>query len=306
MSSRKHLLVEGKTDQRLFKLLLCELANGVDHIVIESADLITNSQPMGNREKVEAICRGLEESTHAKKIIGFVDREFRGFNFEGSVNDTIGTHFMEGRIVWSRGHSIENYLFCIEVLRQPLRSLTNSVHFETALKMFESSLLSILRIASAVSLAARDNNHISFNALSNSITTEAFSYSGFVLEIEGEKWASTLKNKLKMDEGRIADILASYNLWIRRLGDADEATCQWVCHGHTGMSIIFAAYAFFVQKACIMNGEFDHEREARCIQNADHDLRNRICGERLANLISTDHVIENPFAPIRESGIFDS
>ena len=80
MSSLKHLLVEGKTDERLFKLLLSELPGSKHHIVVECAELIRNSSAMSNREKVEAICNGLSGSSHCDKITGFVDREFRGFD----------------------------------------------------------------------------------------------------------------------------------------------------------------------------------------------------------------------------------
>ena len=89
MTSLKHLLVEGKSDQRLFKLLLSELLGKSHSVVVECAELIRNAEPMGNRAKVEAVCEGLNGSVHAEKITGFVDREFRGFELGDPVNDTI-------------------------------------------------------------------------------------------------------------------------------------------------------------------------------------------------------------------------
>ena len=302
MTSLKHLLVEGKTDQRLFKLLLSELL-GVSHrVVVECAELIRNEEPMGNRAKVEAVCDGLNGSVHAEKITGFVDREFRGFGLEDSVADGIGTHYMAGRIVWSRGHSLENYFFCIEVLRHPLRSLTGSVHFEDALTMFESSLASVMRIASAVSLSALDNQLIAL--LARSITPRVFRYANSILSVDETQWAHVLSSQHRLDAARIASVLTSYASWIARLGEADEITCRWICHGHSGMSIIFAAYAFFVQQACSMNGEADPEREARCIQRLDDTMRSSICGDRWVQL-SVNESIESPIDSFRSTGLVE-
>ena len=302
MTSLKHLLVEGKSDQRLFKLLLSELLGKSHSVVVECAELIRNAEPMGNRAKVEAVCEGLNGSVHAEKITGFVDREFRGFELGDPVNDTIGTHYQAGRIVWSRGHSLENYFFCIEVLRPPLRSLTGTVHFEDALTMFESSLASVMRIASAVSLSAYDNQLITL--LARSITPNVFRYANSIFSVEEAEWAHVLRSQHKLDEARIASVLTSYSNWIARLGEADAITCKWICHGHSGMSIIFSAYAFFVQQACSMNGEANPEREARCIQRLDDAMRSSICGDRWIELCINE-TIESPVDSFKSTGLVD-
>lgn len=302
MTSLKHLLVEGKSDKRLFQLLLSRLQGGSQFIVVECAELIRNTEPMGNRAKVEAVCEGLNGSTHAGKITGFIDREFRGFELGDLVSDDIATHFTTGRIVWSRGHSLENYFFCVEVLRNPLRSLTTTVHFEEALAMFEPALASVLRIASAVSLSAFDNQLITL--LARSITPGVFVYTDSTLRVDEMEWARLLRIKHRLDEPRIARVLDSYANWIYRLGQVDEITCKWICHGHSGMSIIFAAYAFFVKYACAMNGEDNSERHASCILKLDDAIRSSICGDRWVELI-IDESVESPINSFKSIGLVE-
>jgi len=59
----------------------------------------------------------------AERSIGFVERELRYFDLEDCIHDLIGDHKAVNHLVWSRGHSIENYFFeqyfanCYEIIQ---------------------------------------------------------------------------------------------------------------------------------------------------------------------------------------------
>src|SRR5579859_5532046 len=96
MSSKKVLLVEGRTDKRLFQILLDEIFIKVrqtiplDSIIIDSAeDLIKVDNAPSNRQKVELVCRSIQKTPLANKLIGFVDREFREFGIRGVPEDKL-------------------------------------------------------------------------------------------------------------------------------------------------------------------------------------------------------------------------
>ena len=159
----RHLLVEGPSDKMLFKLLLDEVLRHTsqqfsrDDIDIDSAeDFIQFDEPLGNRAKVEAICQDVNLASYADKLVGFVDREFRDFERDPELQDTLGAHKVSGRLVWSRGHSIENYLFDFGTLREPLRDFSPTPYFDVALCTFELLLKPAVHLACALSLVGDD------------------------------------------------------------------------------------------------------------------------------------------------------
>ena len=128
LSEKKHVLVEGKSEKIAFRNLKYELDIDIDELEIDSAEYLIefedsegHPQKLGNREKVEEISKivvaesqNLENNgrePYADKFIGFVDREYREFQVSNSIQDLLNCHRVSDRLVWSRGHSIENYLF---------------------------------------------------------------------------------------------------------------------------------------------------------------------------------------------------
>lgn len=74
------------------------------------------------RERVEYVCAKALNTPEARKLVGFVDREFREFEQGDTLRDLLDGHQTVGRVVWSRGHSIENYNLDGYILRQSLRN----------------------------------------------------------------------------------------------------------------------------------------------------------------------------------------
>jgi len=299
MSSLKHLLVEGKSDKRLFTLLLGEMM-GPDHqIIVDCAECIKNEDPMGNRDKVEAVCNPLSMTVHAEKIVGFVDREFRGFEISDTLIDNLSTHRSANQIVWSRGHSVENYFFCLEVLKIPLRSITKTCFYEEALSLLESSLPSIIRLAAAVSMAALQTDLLSL--LGRSVTSELLRPSDSRISVDQEMWLGTLQNRHQLDRTRACAALHAFQLWSSRLEGVNDDTCKWACHGHIGLSVILASYISLLKLVARQNGSSDPRGEAKDIQKLDDATMMCILGERWVSLCKSDSV-DSPIETLKEIG----
>src|SRR3990170_3818043 len=158
ISAQKHLLVEGKNDKYLFKLFLDNLRIDQNLVVIDSAeDLIQFDCNLGNRERVETVCQAVCITPWAKQLVGFVDREFREFEInENDMFDRIPQHNVVGSVVWSRGHSVENYYFNFEMLNAALEIYSPPDYMDEALSLLKRNLENVIRYACAASMAGRD------------------------------------------------------------------------------------------------------------------------------------------------------
>ena len=94
MSTKRHILVEGRDDKRLFKVLLGELLgeSAVGSVEIDTAQqLIGFYQTTENREKIEAVNNKIVDKPFSNKLACFVDREFRGFDLV-QLRDSLAKH----------------------------------------------------------------------------------------------------------------------------------------------------------------------------------------------------------------------
>ena len=116
MACTKILLVEGEEDRIAINSLLYEysLKNESKHnVVIDLSEIVSDDKlyALGEREKIEKIYDvasvGLSSTN---KFYVFVDREYRNFD-TNTISDNLPTHFIEGNLFWTRGHSIQNYFF---------------------------------------------------------------------------------------------------------------------------------------------------------------------------------------------------
>ncbi len=165
MSNCKHVLVEGRSDKTLFILMRDELqlsqnlGNLTDQINIDTAENLNQGEDgaIENSDKVRALCKSLENKEKFRgKFVGFIDRELYEFEWDGteSIEDRVEKHIQHHYLVWSRGHSIENYLFDFQILYEPLRDFLGITYFSEVLALFRDNFDSALCIASALGLAA--------------------------------------------------------------------------------------------------------------------------------------------------------
>lgn len=252
IEEKSRILVEGSSDKQVFDLLLDELGvkfnKSVNNIVIETSDLIENkslklepSSHIGCREKIEIICEILKDDINHHKVFGFVDREFRGFDFSSSCVDKIKAHKIVDRVIWTRGHSIENYFFNQNILRNTLKSKLAESWFKEALQLFERYFESVIHIACCVSIAANETGKL--RKVEDSISIDK------ILTIDKNNICLDrikLKNHL-IEAKKVTNCEADFfieklDVLIQRNEFVDFEIGRWLCHGHIGFKFILALF----------------------------------------------------------------
>ena len=288
MTNRKHLLVEGKNDQRIFRIMIDEFKKNTSNEEVKididiAQDLVDFGVMLGNREKVEMVCQNIIGKPGELKIVGFVDREFREFELQPDLIDKVLGHKVNGRLVWSRGHSIENYYFEFLILRNPLRDLGIISNFESALLLYEKIFDSIIRLACAASLAAHELKN--YSMIRASIDWKVFQINSQKIMMNYNEWRNRILEN--GNTSQLADqILDKFRKWDTQLQTADLAIVRWICHGHIGIKTMWEAYAKCVAETSSKNGD-NPESQARDVLRANERLRLNLCSNAwTSNIIS--------------------
>jgi hypothetical protein len=282
MSKFKYILVEGKFDKIALLYLIDELFGKRSDLRVHGAYQIqfgSKSSSKGNREKVEEIAESIGGKKFAKRFVGFVDREFRGFNFENGIEDTIAKHNVIDRLIWTRGHSIENYYFDFSLLRGPLRDFTTTSHFSNALDLFEQNLEQIIKLACAASLAGLELGQL--EKVKSSIDWSLLQFDTSKLIIITSNWSSNL-TRGKMSNEAAQSLIGSFQIWLEKLSEIDFSILRWFCHGHIGIAFIWAAYARCVLEVGQRSGSKDPLNEARNVVKAEETVRCNGCASAWA------------------------
>ncbi|ELS02939.1 hypothetical protein Xen7305DRAFT_00026570 [Xenococcus sp. PCC 7305] len=261
MSNMKYLLVEGESDSKILKQLLKRFRDNnlikKDKVEVQSAQYIKSNKDtiQGNRHKVEYISKNINKENFAYRFVGFVDREFRDFLIDKTIRDIISSHKVSSRLVWSRGHSIENYFFDQDVLKLYCANASFKLdYYELIEERFQFLYLSILNLSTILSLLAKELNEkyeLSFEEIENSISFEFLEIENNQIIIKIDEWLERLKNKIKnkiestdissedfLKETRIIynDICSIVSL------TEDPDTKKFICHGHLGLHCVIEAY----------------------------------------------------------------
>ncbi len=247
-SRTRVLLVEGTSDKRIFQRLFHEAeARGdasvpQDGILIDTAQCLISPDTgvMNDRQKVEAVCGGISSLEEFDHFAAFVDREFREFDLSG-FHDLVGGHHVSGRLVWSRGHSIENYFFDPEMFTVAIRSAAFSESFPDACDLYVRHFVSLLRVCCAASLAGLE--HDAQGLVAGSLGCDAISVRNDAVSIEIENWKKNLQARSDGDAHLVLQIISSFSRWEQKLSVAGPEFLRWVCHGHLGFETLWKAYA---------------------------------------------------------------
>lgn len=273
-SHDKHILVEGPADKRAFEMFIDELQ--LSDIKVDSAELLMSPDGLilGNREKIEHVC-----SKPLENLIGFVDREFREFEISEQLLDKLGKHMIKGCVVWSRGHSIENYCFDMNILRRTLRVISTTTYVNEALSLFETIFEGTISEAVILSLAAREAGLLE-------VLSKSLHWKPIRIDLESKRiqihegyWRKTLIKKKKVQPRKVDYFIKQLSLWRQRVTKAEFDTQRWLCHGHIGFALIWAVYSRSVFEASKMHGKNDEEagKEAQKVLGAKISLRLNVC-----------------------------
>jgi hypothetical protein len=274
-SHKRKLLVEGSDDNRLFNRLVDVFDKQRKLVDIDNASqLIGFDQPIGNREKVELVCSTIEGTKFSEKLVGFVDREYRGFNWNLELQDQIQAHYVSGRLVWTRGHSIENYYFDFNTLRDPISTLSTTIYYQSALRLFEKIFEKAVRLACVASLLSVEIGN--YQIIKSAMTWEMLSIIDNDLTIDLTKLTRTLRKK-NAPENIINLIKDRFDYYNGLVFTADYEIVRWICHGHMGLSFIWAAFKRSVYEVSKADGCEDPKNEVNRALEARDEIRFNTC-----------------------------
>jgi len=241
ITETKRLLVEGRDDLRFFSRLISEFKAHDRHVLIDTAQDLEGgfSEVRGNREKIEFVCSILDEECW-EKFVAFVDREFRGFERDNVIQDIFPEHKVNKGLVWSRGHSVENYFFDVAVLRESFKDLIPISWFDKVIDIFDRIIVEALKLACALSLTGNEIQQ--FKVIKRTIHWKFIEVSSLHVKLSQDKWRDELINRGQQDFATSVSILEKYISWREKLENVDLKTLQWLCHGHIGMTVLWAVY----------------------------------------------------------------
>ncbi len=229
---------------------------------------------------METISESVNGKKYARRFVGFVDREFRGFHIDDVIKDDIDKHNTIDRLIWSRGHSIENYYFDLSTLRRPLRNFSTTPFFDDALDLFEQCLEQTIEIACAVGLAASECGML--QSVKSSIDWKVLEFNNSELIVNTGIWLSVLVSKKKVRTEDAHLLVETFQSWFTKVSVTDFKIVRWLCHGHIGVTVIWAAYARCVFEVCRRLGSEDPQGEARNVLRANETVRCNGCASEWA------------------------
>jgi hypothetical protein len=243
-------LVEGRSDKRIFEYLRHDLGLTDQDFDIDTAeDLIQSDGILGNREKVEELCCGVVPPTqgvladgaasYLDKLVGFVDREFREFDLVPVLRDGLNTHKEFPRLVWSRGHSIENYFFDYAKLRDAFMVLSSATSHE-ALRQFSELFDSTLCLACALGLVGQELNML--GKIRASVDSRVVRVTNSSVCIDQTAWLSLLEKNYGINASSSSVLLEKLRVWTERVEASQKQVVRWACDGHLGFSLLWIVY----------------------------------------------------------------
>ena len=257
----KHILVEGKDDKYFIERLWQDLMNKsnrniTNEILVDSAENLikenNNNSSMNNKQKVEFVANSVINKPYSDSFVGFVDREFYKFDWDyehsKNIQDCLNSHEVIHRLVLSRGHSIENYIFDFSILYEVLEYLSTTKYANQAIEMFEKAFQSTLRLACSIGLAAtkaqiltKASSTINWQMLEITSTAE--------LAFNLDEWIQRLMDRgISPEQEQV--LRNHYLLYEEQVSRASIALVRWICHGHIGYDFLRALYERCIFEVC--------------------------------------------------------
>ena len=266
MSRHPHILLEGTRDKRFFDVLHfamedlednCRDNKGQLRIITTTAESIKADNPgEGNRQKVENVCQIVAGYPCRERFVGFVDREFRRFRFGDILEDCLQSQHRIGRLVWSRGHSIENYLFDFAIVKNPLRVCTPEPEVaRSALDILRNNFVELINVACSLGLVGRELGQL--DLVRRSVRWEFIEVLDEMLRWDIVKWRRQLEDDPRLDSETVDHMLSEFKRWLDIVRSSSPVDVRWACDGHMGYRLIWEAYASIVIYVCSTLDDFE-------------------------------------------------
>ena len=244
-SERRHLLVEGKSDRELFRRLLERIDSDYGRrVLVDTADRIARDPALapgaefGARDRIDRVCSLARGRPEAERLVGLVDREYHDFHIGTEVRDDHPADRVDGRLVRTCGHSVENYLFDFATFADRMREYVPD-NVGATVALFERVFPDAVRVACAVGLACRQ--HPSGRQHSQTVERSSVGWQAVQishdagLRLDDGEWRAELDRRGKLPPGWADQAVAEYQRWQGCVAAADFAVVRWLCHGHIGV-----------------------------------------------------------------------
>lgn len=254
LRTKKTLLVEGSTDKKVLSHFILKknfLQNASSDYCIDDASLVDDKSlgPIGAKQKVLNIA----EKLNVEKFRCLVDREWDGLDPDSLKYTQIG--YLDNTYT-TKGHSIENYWFTSESFIQFIIHTHPTTVSTQYLQDISRNYTAILQFSAAYSLACRD-----FAILNRA--DEMISYENLDCK-NGQFEAKPCINTKINERGLPCDLSGKVSEYLAFTSRLDEATLQWMCHGHLGEQAI---------RACLGQLALQAGYEHSTIQSITHGFK---------------------------------
>lgn len=241
----KSVLVEGPTDRRCVSRVRAELERrGIvpfGAVVVDSANLIRGEgRAIGNRALVELIFA--QAVAAGFSLAALVDREFRDFEVGERVIDRLKGHFESGNLlVWTRGHSLENYFLdegtAKAFLLFQFSDELNGGCFEVIHRNIAAIIQWIAAVSAGLHLVGLTERASGIASIKHWHITDG------VIELSPAELVSDLQARGATPE-MCAGLKAQLSSVFAVLSDDDDPEVgRWLAHGHIGFELFWSAIA---------------------------------------------------------------
>lgn len=252
-SSEKHILVEGKNDKYFIERTLSYLANQIkkpeltEQVLVDSAESLikADSGTGNNKQKIQEIAKSIVGKSYSQRFIGFVDRDFDMFDWDYEqtqiLQDNFPGHNIEERIIRTRGHSLENYLFELDIVSKFFDINTTIPNAQTATNLFRQIFKSVIYSACTVGLAATKSSLL--QRIESGIVWRNFiELTSGEINFLLEEWLNFLTDERGIPDCKILELKQNYKIYIQPINQTSFEIVKWLCHGHIGYDFLREAY----------------------------------------------------------------
>ncbi|MFK3720344.1 hypothetical protein ACI2J9_12290 [Pseudomonas fulva] len=239
LRSKKTLLVEGATDKKVLSHFILKknfMQNASSDYCIDDASLVEDKAlgPIGAKQKILSIATKL----NTDKFRCIVDREWD--DLDPTTFQYASTEQLDNTYI-TKGHSIENYWFTSSSFVQFIIHTHPTLVSEDYLQEIDRNYTAIIRFSAAYSLACRD--FAILNRADNMVSYENLDWNN------GQFEAKPCIDQKISDRGLPCELSKKVSNYLTFTNQLDEATLQWICHGHLGEQAIRACLGHLAQRA---------------------------------------------------------
>lgn len=219
--------MEGRRDQLAVQRLLVA-ANLTSMATIDAVGQRVKSND-GSGDGVKSRVIRLCQTMTSQNVVGLVDRDYLGFALSEKVVDEVP--LMDGNVWFTRGHSIENYIFDGDIIWQAILQLSVDVTDDLQAKLatiFET----VLRQICALSYTA-----YTFNLLGHLKRAVGERRTAMFLE-DGVIDVAVLLAELSSVDGGANALQQFFEDTWEIIGVSTVSDVQWLIHGHVGLQCV--------------------------------------------------------------------